>query len=187
MKHLELEFKYPAAITLAKFKKVCEAHSPVASYHTAGGEDLFYSNSDKPDSFFRIRLDGRKDTLELTYKEKKKNNLYLRVEYNLTVDSNNLDGLHSLLNTLGYKFNTYITKDSCTYDFGWYYVCYYTVLRDNQNLGSFIEIEVTNSSLTDLDDAEAMKDLEQLEKQFFPLGIFPETRIKKSLFDIFKA
>lgn len=186
-KYLEIETKYKAEdIPLSKFHEFCKKNSPV-KYTEASGWDHFYANrDDKNDSFCRLRIGP--DIFQLTFKSKMaSNNNYVRHEDNIDLSvSTSRPQVESFLDKFGYNYNTSIFKSCFVYRYSWwtmvFYVCYDV---DMHELGRFLEIEMSEEYEWS-SEQDAWNQLVVLEKLAKPLGLSPQARIKRSLFELFQ-
>ena len=67
-----------------------------------------------------------------------------------------------------------------------FYTVYDTTNGASKQATSFIEIEVNEELLKTIDESEAWAILEKWERVIAPLGIKPQNRLKRSLYEIFK-
>lgn len=183
---VEIEFKYNADnITLANFLNFCKDRGP-SKLIVAAGWDHFYEKSNDDSSFCRHRIGP--DANQLTFKRKTTDsNNFVRTERNLdlgrTATKEDIDGLCA---EFGYKYNTSLYKNCFVHKFEWYtavfYICYDTNMKE---LGRFVEIEMDEDHAWS-SEQEAWDELVVLEKLFKPLGLSAQSRIKRSLFELFK-
>lgn len=177
MKIHEVEFKYDAKDM--SLEKVNEFFRQAPCIITeAHGTDYFYSNKTKSKEFIRHRKGS--DTNELTFKLKiNVDDNFVRVENNVCLDRRTTsEEVAELCKSLGYDFNTKLTKHSFIYNCGWYVASYYICYDDNRlETARFFEIEV---------ESELMTELVLVEKLCKDLGIGEQTRIKASLFEMYR-
>lgn len=183
--NLEVEFKYSAKNTSVNdFNAFCSGIKNHEQYRVNLGVDRFYTNKEKPDTFFRLREDSGR--FELTYKRKTtKNNNKVRVEYNLGID--NAIAAESLIKEFGYEYDTYLNKVNYVHVFPWFVLSYYICFDANMvEIGRFIEIEMREDhSWSALKEMET--ELKILEKMCRAIGISPEGRIKESLYEMYRS
>ncbi len=186
MKYLEIEYKYNAAsISLSDFTKFCEGRGP-SKFILASGYDFFYDNLNDKDYFGRYRLGA--DTNQLTTKRKTVvGNNFVRGEINVDLAPGESKAkADALFSFFGYKFNTSIFKNCFVYKFDYYTLVYYLVYDVDMNeVGRFVEIEMDEDHAWK-SEAHASAELQLLEKLCKPLGITPQGRIKRSLFEMFR-
>lgn len=186
-RHLEIETKYKADdISLRDFKKFCASREPLSTM-TVSGFDHFYSNKDEPDSFCRHRTGPDKN--EFTYKQKTSDvNNTVRKEVNVQMDDRETTyTAAALAESFGYTYDTTIFKTCFIYNFSdhtlVYYICYDTNMKE---LGRFFEIEAKEDFPWTSEQA-AWDAILALERLFKPLGVSPQNRIKRSLYEMFRS
>jgi adenylate cyclase class IV len=187
MKSTEVEFKYRAdSISLTDFREFCLNLSSVPKYTEAAGFDYFWDKADDEDGFYRIRIGH--DMNQLTYKHKTKdNNNYVRDEHNLDfVPSMTKEHVEAYVSSNGYKFNRSIFKNCFIYSYDTYTLVYYVCYdEDMHELGRFIEIEMREDYPWPT-EKDAWNELVAMERICKPLGISPQARVKRSLFEMFR-
>lgn len=185
-KYQEIEFKYNASGTsLSKFEEFCKKLNP-DKFFTASGFDYFYANADSPESFYRLRVGA--DFNQLTFKRKTKDeNNYIRTEHNIDLKNHvTKDQIEALCADFNYKYNMSIFKNAFVYTYDWYTLVYYVVYDENmKELGRFIEIELSEEKEWASDES-AWNELVVIEKLCKDIGITAQSRIKKSLYEMFK-
>lgn len=186
MKYTEVEFKYSAdGISLAKFHEFCKEKRP-KMYETASGPDYFYSNAKILEAFCRFRDGG--DFKQLTFKRKTAGtNNFIRTEHNITVQPYTTeDQVRSLVSEFGYHYNTTLFKTCFIYSYDQYTIVYYVCYdSDAKELGRFVEIEMKEDHPW-VSETEAWDSLVAMEKLCKGLGISPQSRIKKSLYEMYR-
>jgi adenylate cyclase class IV len=191
--HTEFEVKFRAdGIQLEDFRDIVKNISGFKKAIFVSGPDQYFT---KPDgSFARFRkpeyglMDGGS---EITIKKKtegSKNNI-IRKEVNWKLGSTPDNTVVEGLLMMGYKFNFSINKDCHIFVFDDATVVYYTVTdttdKKRKKPESFIEIEVKEENIKDLTEKEAWSVIEKYEKPLEALGISPQRRMKKSLYEMF--
>lgn len=183
---LEIETKYRAdKIDRLKFKEIGNSLNP-KSFLYVESDDTYFVKSET--EFLRYR-DRDKNTkskrTELTFKKKTKdhNNL-VRVEVNLRVDMNTPETVKAFAEGLGYQFNFRITKICDIYYYDDADIVYYSVRDEDGKYQSFMEIEVLEGHATSQEHAKQI--LTKYEKLLEPLGIVPQNRLRKSLFEMYR-
>lgn len=186
MKYKEIEFKYNAAdIGLMDFTEFCKEHGEHKEV-VASGYDDFYEKDGDADSFCRLRSGA--DVHQLTFKRKTQDaNNFVRTEHNIDLARSTTPAqIEALCAEFGYNYNTSIFKNCFVYKYDTYtfvyYVCYDT---DMKELGRFIEVEMSEEYAW-TNEAEAYNHLLVLEKLMRPLGISPQARVKRSLFELYR-
>lgn len=181
---LEIEYKYKADdMTLGDFTDFCRKKGPV-SYLEASGYDHFYMDSQDANFFGRHRIGP--DLNQVTVKRKTFDaNNYVREEINLNLDRNvGKPDVDALFKFLGYSKAASLYKTCFVYKYEWYTLSYYVCFNlDMKEIGRFMEIEMCEKR--EWGAGEAEQNLSVLEKLCKPLGITPQGRIKKSLFEMF--
>lgn len=186
VKFTEIEFKYRAEdIKLSDFKKAALALLPVKILDVSGFDHYF---TNKDNDFLRYRAG---DKPELTMKKKlKDSNNYIRIEVNLGLDrtiskEKQTDVVTKFCDQLGYSPNFSIFKSCSIYFYDTFNLVYYAVYDDNmKELDRFIEIEM-DEEYPWSSDTQAWDALTEIEQKLKPLGISPQARIKRSLFEMF--
>ena len=186
MNPVEIEFKYNAeAIPLSSFVELCASRQP-ENLILASGWDHFYENTKNPDAFCRLRVGP--DSNQLTFKRKlaDKNN-FIRTEHNIDLERHvSLEQIANLVSEFGYKPNTKLFKNCFIYKFDKHIFVYYIVYDAGmKEVGRYVEIEMSEEHPWE-SEAQAMEALIELEKVFKPLGISPQSRIKRSLWEMYK-
>lgn len=183
VKFSEVETKYDASkIDLGRFIESClvlgePRRQDISSY------DHYYTGGDKT---MRHR-EGFPPELTMKHKTAQNNN-YRRVEVNVKLgDEPQNEAVKQLCSMLSLTHNFSIYKDSKIFWFPKFNTVYYTVYSDHtrsKELGRFIEIEM-DEHYAWKDTNEAWELLLIIEKQLASLGIRPQSRIKKSLFEMY--
>ncbi len=187
MKHLEIETKYNAdSISLVAFNDFCQSLKGSPKYLEAAGYDYFFDSDKDEDGFYRIRIGH--DLRQLTYKHKTKDtNNYVRDEHNLNFASSmTKEYIEGYVKSLGYEFNTRLFKNCFIYAFETYTLVYYVCYdSDMHELGRFIEIEMSEDYPWPTEQ-DAWNELIAMERICRPLGISPQSRVKRSLFEMYR-
>lgn len=186
MNFKEIETKYNAEnISLTEFIAFCNNRDPVKSFNVSG-YDHFYDKTGDDESFYRHRVGENFN--QLTFKRKTvDNNNFIRTEHNINLKRKvGKDQVAALCAEHGYKYNTSIFKTAFVYQYDNYslvwYSCYNTEMKE---LGRFVEIEMSEDHEW-TNDQEAWDLLVALEKLCKSIGVSPQARIKKSLFELFR-
>lgn len=186
MKYKEIEFKYNANnINFQDFVTFCDKRDYNKKFY-ASGHDHFYQNIKNQDAFCRHRT-GSELFNQLTFKSKTvNNNNYIRTERNIDLSPKmSQPDVEGLCNEFGYKYKFSLFKNCFIYLFDYYTLVYYICYDDNMNeTGRFVELEM-NEDYPWTSEAEAMSELIATERLCKSLGISPQSRIKKSLFEIY--
>lgn len=185
-KFSEIETKYRADdITLTKFHEFCKERPNLKSYVTAFGPDHFYAKVSDTDSFCRHRVGA--DMNQLTFKRKTSDaNNFIRTEHNLNLNNITVEQVAALVKEFGYDYNTSIQKVCFVYKYDFYTLVYYFCYDlDMQELGRFVEIEMCEDYKW-ANQQDAWDQLVAMERLCKPLGLTPQCRIKRSLFELFR-
>lgn len=190
MYYAELEFKYRADnVSLSDFKGLMQTLKVKKQFIVASW-DIYYVHAIEQDSFQRLRLGP---TPELTKKIKTESgNNWNRVEVDLPLDVDRLteETVAKYVGYDGYKENFRIFKSCDINVLEHLNFVYYVVFDGNwKESGRFIEVEVNKDVVLELESlapGSAMAKLKEGEVLLEKLGISPQNRLKKSLFEIFK-
>lgn len=182
----EIEVKHRAdKIKLADFIAFCEGRGPDKAY-VASGFDYFYASKKDTEAFARHRVEPNKFN-QLSFKRKlsEKNN-YIRVEHNISLGHEvSVKHISDLMGEFGYEYQASIFKHCTIFQYPLYTLVHYIVYDDNlKELDRFIEIEMSEDHKWE-DDQEAWDSLVKLEKELEGFGISPQSRIKRSLYEMF--
>lgn len=191
--HTEFETKYKVEThDLFEFKRIVGSLSGLNKYLYIEGPDLYFVNSEG--SFARYRKpshgldDGRS---EVTWKIKPKGakNNIIRTEYNWKVTGTPEDTIKESLLANGFHFNFSVTKHCHIYNFSdatlVFYSVYDTTDGKPSKVDSYCEIEVLEENIHNLMEKEAWTIIEKYEKILEPIGISPQKRMRRSLFEIY--
>lgn len=185
----EIEFKYNANdIKLSDYIKLATELNPKAELVVSGFD--YYYLKDNEAVIARYRAD--KDRPQLTLKRKlNDSNNWVRTEINLDLKPNMptpeiLKKVDAFYNELGFKRNFGILKTCFIHYWDGFNTVYYIVSDENiKEKVRFIEIEM-DEDYPWTNEEQAMAKLIEVEKAFKSLGITPQARMRKSLFEIFK-
>lgn len=188
VKFKELEYKYNASdVSVKDFEKLMHEmlfndKIEVSSW------DVYFTHKDKMEYFQRYRMSG--DVPELTKKRKVKgSNNWERVEVDLPLDPKRVteDKVKAFLELDGYEKNFKIYKTCFIYNFDYINTVWYAVYDESMNeKGRFVEIEVNKDKIEELGGEEkAFERLKETEQKLSVLGITPQRRLRKSLFEMF--
>ena len=188
MKFTEVEFKYKAEdIKLEDFNAFCQNRGKEYKLTVASGFDHFYSSNGNDESFCRHR--SGPDTNQLTFKRKTKDaNNFVRTEHNIDLlPFVKNDQVAALCSEFGYEYNFSLFKTCFVYKYDLYtfvyYVCYDTGLKE---LGRFVEIEMSEKHAWN-NEEEVWNELLVMERICAKsLGISAQSRVKRSLYEMYK-
>lgn len=187
MSFSEHEFKYKAdGIKLSDFVKLMET-LPVKSFIEVSSPDVYYTKGES--EFLRFRNDTKKPELTKKVKIKETNN-WVRVEVDLPLDPKRLDEkvVKRFAQLFSYEQNFKIHKICYIYFLENVNYVYYAVLDEElKEAGRFIEVEVNKDRVSDLTALEGGVEgiLTQAADVLKALGLTPQNRMKKSLFELF--
>lgn len=187
----ELEYKYKADdVSFARFKKLMDT-LPVKSFVEASSWDYYYRNEDHA-GFMRYRASSVKPELTRKIKTTGSNN-FNRFEVDIPLDKKaDYNTINTFLEKLGYSENFRIFKNCFVYFLDNVNYVYYIVYDENmKEQGRFVEVEVNKSKVQELNDKHrsldgAVKELNKQEALLKEIGISPQNRMKKSLFELFE-
>jgi len=182
---LELEFKYDATdIKLQDFEALMAKLSTIKRLERSSW-DVYYTLNERRDFFARYRKSD--ETPELTKKRRLKESVWERVEADLPLDPKKITekAIKDFLDFEGMKENFRIFKSCFIYFLDNLNYVYYTVYDKNmKEVGRFIEVEVNKEKVTEL--GITVKDvLKEGEKTLAAIGITPQHRLRRSLFDMY--
>jgi adenylate cyclase class IV len=183
MKFKEIETKYSAdEITFDNFMKIINS-LPITKSKMVSSFDDYFVNGDG--DFVRYRYTD--ETGELTIKRKtSKTNNNERVEINVPTSGNNLNTIQAFVGLLGYKHNFGIYKTCKIFWLDKVDLVYYVVYdKEFKELRRFIEIEALEDHPWE-SEQQAWDEVVKYEKILEPLGITPQHRMKRSLFEQFR-
>lgn len=184
----ELEFKFDASdIKLTDFIEFAnEVQKPTESLYICG-YDHFYSNAKDPNMFIRHRVGDNFNQLTVKRKLADRNN-FIRDEINISLGKDVSEAnAAALAKSMGYEFNVSIFKTVFVYNYPTHVLSYYVVYDLNlKEMSRFFEIEMSETYDWKNEDA-AWEELRSLEYDAgLSLGIKPQGRIKRSLYEQFK-
>jgi adenylate cyclase class IV len=196
----EFECKYRVEQNVQPmFKKLVEQLSDIQAFLYVEGPDCYYSHPDFDDSSFgRYRrpsfgLDGGRAEWTVKFKPKGAKNSIQRLEINWRVDKTPEEDIKRGVELMGFKPNFVITKNCHIYKFEDATLVYYTVYditggETSNRVDHFVEIEVSEEKISKegLTEAEAWGIIEKYEKILSPLGITPQKRMRRSLWEMYR-
>jgi len=183
----ELEYKFKAEhISLQQFTALME----LIGYENdleASSWDVYYNSPQLKNVVGRLRLGGKP---ELTIKRNTvEGNNWNRVEIDIPLDPSKEKELEPLatefFGELGFEKNFKIFK-TCFIYWNEHVNFVYYVVRDEEmkEVGRYIEVEVNKDKVNDLSDPFAV--LDKNVKHLESIGLNPKTRLKRSLFEIYR-
>lgn len=145
--------------------------------------------------FMRFRrpshgLDGNRQELTTKYKQEGSKNNIQREEKNIRVDNTDTDTVKSFTEDIGYKLNFSIWKTCHIYNFDdatlVFYSVYDTTNGKAAKMDNFVEIEVSEEKVSEMTEDQAWGIIEKYEKALEPVGLTAKSRLRKSLFEMYK-
>jgi len=190
---VEFETKYriePQVLT--QFKELLDNTEGLKKFIYVEGPDVYYT---KAEGFARYRkashgLDNNRAEVTLKVKPVGAKNNIIRKEVNWRVDETPKEAIAEGLMEMGFKFNFSIWKSCHIYNLEdatlVFYTVYDTTDGKSPKTDNFIEIEVCEELAPTLSESEAWQIIVKYEKLLEPLGITPQKRLRKSLFEMYK-
>jgi hypothetical protein len=184
MRWKEIETKYRVRdLKLTEFEAAAEALRPTKRIDAAG-YDYYYTRGE--DEFIRYRAG---DLHQLTVKKKTKEaNNYVRMEVNMSLDKANINlkTVDKFCDALGFSFNFRLFKSCFIYLYEKFNIVYYLVHDEHMDeVDRFLEIEMSEDAYWESDE-QAWAELLKIEQALKTLGISPQSRLKLSLFEMFR-
>ena len=182
----ELEFKYDGSeVKLSKFVEFAQANSPVKRVEVSGW-DYYYSGTGLPFEFIRFRHGGVAElTIKIKSEEKNNNN---RFELDLPLSSKKIAlwMVEKFVSLLGFKENFRVFKYCDIY---WYekvdIVFYIIYNKDMNEVGRRVEIEARKDYPFKTAE-EALAEIKAMEQKMAEIGITPQMRMRRSMWEMFK-
>lgn len=135
-------------------------------------------------------LDGDRKELTTKYKQSGSKNNIQREEKNIRVDKVDEDTIMKFVSDLGYKLNFSIWKTCHIYNFDDATIVFYSVYDTTNGKASkmdtFVEIEVNEEKIHNMTEKQAFEIIEKYEKSLETVGLSARSRLRKSLFEMYK-
>lgn len=135
-------------------------------------------------------LDGDRKELTTKYKQDGSKNNVQREEKNIRVDKTDEETITKFVTDLGYKINFSIWKTCHIYNFDdatlVFYSVYDTTNGKASKMDNFVEIEVSEEKVHGMTEAQAWEIITKYEKALESVGLSAKTRLRKSLFEMYK-
>lgn len=206
LEHIEFETKYRVEDhLLIEFKQILEGHPELKDFLYVEGPDHFYvypqswfdanPQWDPNGTFVRYRkpsfgLDKGRRQVTWKYKPKDAKNNIQRKENNWDIGKTPENVIIEQLLSSGLTFNASIIKNCHIYFFDdatlVFYTVYDTTFGKPKKADYFVEIEVSEDNIAEMTEDQAWAVIEKFEKILAPLGISPQKRLRKSLFEMYK-
>jgi adenylate cyclase class IV len=181
----ELEFKYDGSdIKLSKFVDFAQSLNPVKRVEGSGW-DYYYSGEGQNFEFIRFRYGGIAElTIKIKSIEKNNNNRFeLDVPLSLNVS---LWMIEKFVSLFGFKENFRVYKYFDIYWFEKVDIVYYTIYnKDMSEIGRRVEIEA-RKDYPFKSSEEALAEVKAMEQKMSEIGITPQKRMKKSMWEQFR-
>jgi adenylate cyclase class IV len=182
----ELEFKYDGAdIKRSKFVEFAQANSPVKRVEVSGW-DYYYSGTGLPFEFIRFREGGDVNELTIKMKKEEKNN-NSRFELDLPLGSKAaLWMIEKFVGLFGFSENFRVFKYCDIYWFEKVDIVFYIIYNKDMNeVGRRVEIEA-RKDYPFKSAEEGLAEVKAMEAKMADIGISPQMRMKKSMWEQFK-
>jgi adenylate cyclase class IV len=197
---IEWETKYRVeAHLLVVFKKIVSELPDIKRFLYVEGPDHYFTHPNfDENSFGRYRkpsfgLDGGRSEWTVKVKPKGAKNNIQRTEVNWRVDKTKEEDIFKMLELQGYKFNFSIVKNCHVMFFDDANVVFYTVYDTTEGTSStkvdhFVEIEVNEEKIRKegLTEDQAWNIISKYEKILAPVGVTPQKRLRKSLWEMYR-
>lgn len=190
----EFETKYRVEPhLLTEFKRIVGNLPGLKQFIYVEGPDYYFVKTE--DDFARYRrpshgLDNGRSEVTLKVKPKGAKNNIIRKEVNWRVDNTPEDAIREGLRMMGYKPNFSIFKQCHIYIFEGVTLVMYTVYDTTDGKASktdsFIEIEICEDKVSEMTEEQAWGVIEQNEALLADLGLSARSRLKRSLFEMYR-
>lgn len=181
----ELEFKYDGSdIKLSKFVAFANANNPVKRVEVSGW-DYYYSGDGLPFEFLRYREGGCSElTIKIKNDEKNNNS---RFELDLPLSTKvSLWMVEKFVSLFGFKENFRVMKYCDIYWFEKVDIVYYIIYNKDMNeVGRRVEIEA-RKDYPFKSAEEGTAEVKAMEQKMAEIGITPQMRMKKSMWEQFR-
>lgn len=185
METTELEFKYDGEdIKMEDFVKFANSMSPEKRVEVSSW-DFYYSGTGMPFEFLRFR-NGPNPELTTKIKTEDKNNNN-RIEIDIPLRFGVTEWLvRQFVNLLGFKENFRIHKYCDIYWYEKLDIVYYIIYnKDMKEIGRRVEIEARKDYAFKSAE-EALAEVKGMEQKMSEIGITPQKRMKKSMWEQFR-
>jgi len=181
----ELEFKYDGSdIKLSKFVEFANSLNPVKRVEGTGW-DYYYSGDGQNFEFIRFRQGGLSElTIKIKNSEKNNND---RFELDLPLSMNISQWMvEKFVSLFGFKENFRVYKYFDIYWFEKVDIVYYTIYnKEMVEIGRRVEIEARKDYPFKTAE-EGMTEVKAMEQAMSEIGITPQKRLKKSMWEMFR-
>lgn len=135
-------------------------------------------------------LDNNRQELTTKYKRDGSKNNIMREEKNLRVDQTEEQTVKAFVKDIGYRTNFSIWKTCHIYNFDdatlVFYSVYDTTDGKPSKMDNFLEIEVSEEKVSGMTEDDGWKIIEKYETALLEVGLSPQKRLKKSLFEMYR-
>lgn len=181
----ELEFKYDGGdLKLSKFQDFANSMNPRKRVEGTGW-DYYYSGEGQNFEFIRLRQGGLSElTIKIKNNEKNNNDRFeLDLPLAMSIPQRLVEKFVSLF---GFKENFRVFKYFDIYWFEKVDIVYYTIYnKDMVEIGRRVEIEALKDYPFKSSE-EALNEVKAMEKAMLEIGITPQKRMKKSMWEQFR-
>lgn len=184
----ELEFKYNADdVKLADFVKFANSMNPEKRVEVSSWDYYYSGPTNLPFEFLRFR-NGPSPELTIKMKKDDKNNNH-RFELDLPLCVNRVTDfmVKTFVELFGFTENFRVYKYCDIY---WYKnldIVYYVIYDKNMNeKGRRVEIEARKDSKDFKTPEDALNAVKEMEQRMAEIGITPQKRMKKSMWEQFR-
>jgi hypothetical protein len=207
LEHIEFETKYRVEDqNLILFKQILDSLEGEKKFIYVEGPDYYFTYADwwfdnnpqwDPNGTFgRYRkpsygLDNGRRQMTCKYKPKDAKNSIQREEHNIDLGPNtNESTVFKQFERHGLMFNSSIIKNCHIYKMEdatlVFYVVYDNTDGKPKKADYFIEIEVDEDTIASKTEDEAWSVISKYEKLLEPIGLTPQRRLRKSLFEMYR-
>lgn len=181
----ELEFKYDASdIKLSRFVEFANSLNPVKRVEGSGW-DYYYSGEGQNFEFIRYRHGGLSELTIKIKNNEKNNNDRFELDLPLAMDVPRWM-IEKFVSLFGFKENFRVYKYFDIYWFEKVDIVYYTIFDKNMvEVGRRVEIEA-RKDYPYKSAEEALDEVRSMEQAMSEIGITPQKRMKKSMWETFR-
>lgn len=191
-KYTEFETKYESDITkMLPFVDLVESLPTLKEFVFARGPDRYYTREGSPAGRYRrsqYPMPNGKHFAQWTVKQKPEGakNSIKRAEPNWRIDDVDPAEVEKMTELLGYRFSFEIQKLCLIYYFDDATLVFYSVKEVGcGDYTYFIEIEVNEETIHQFTEDEAWDVISKYEKILAPIGVSPQKRIRRNLFEMY--
>jgi len=207
LEHIEFETKYRVEDqNLIVFKQILDGLQEEKKFIYVEGPDYYFTYPawwfehnpqwDPGGTFGRYRepsygLDNGRRQVTCKYKPKDAKNSIQRKELNINLmPETSKDTIFEQFKCHGMEFNSSIIKNCHIYKLTDATLVFYTVYDTTdgtpKKADNFVEIEVDEDTIASKTEAEAWEVITKYEKMLSSIGLNPQKRLRKSLFEMYK-